>query len=70
VLGLGFPTLVPTQGNVSLEIANVPGVKLSGVILDAGPTNSPVLLQVGILPPLPLLQLNLMIPIANQVQLS
>jgi hypothetical protein len=47
VLGLGFATLIPTNGNASLEIGNVAGVKLSGLIFDAGPVNSPVLLQVG-----------------------
>src|SRR4029077_14715770 len=47
VLGLGFPTLVPKQGSASMKVASVPGVKLSGVIFDAGPINSPVLLQVG-----------------------
>jgi len=31
-------------------VANVPGVKLSGMIFDAGPVDSPVLLQVGLLP--------------------
>ncbi|MBV9274691.1 MAG: coagulation factor 5/8 type domain-containing protein [Verrucomicrobia bacterium] len=50
ILGLGFPTLVPQKGNAAMFIANVPGVKLSGVIIDAGPMNSPVLLQVGLLP--------------------
>ena len=30
-----------------MKVASVPGVKLSGVIFDAGPINSPVLLQVG-----------------------
>ena len=47
VLGLGFPTLVPKQGSASMKVASVPGVKLSGVIFDAGTINSPVLLQVG-----------------------
>ena len=47
VLGLGFPTLVPAHGNVSMLVASVPGVKLSGMIFDAGPVNSPALLQVG-----------------------
>ena len=56
ILGLGFPTLVPTQGNVSMAVANVPGVKLSGMIFDAGPVNSPVLLKVGLLPSLPILR--------------
>lgn len=47
VLGLGFPTLVPEHGVVSMRVASVAGVKLSGMIFDAGPVNSPVLLQVG-----------------------
>jgi hypothetical protein len=47
VLGFGFPTLVPANGSVAMRVASVPGVKLSGMIFDAGPVNSPVLLQVG-----------------------
>jgi hypothetical protein len=50
ILGLGMPTLVPQHGNASMVILNVPGVKLSGVIFDAGPVNSPVLLQAGQIP--------------------
>jgi hypothetical protein len=47
VLGLGFATLVPDHAIPSMRVASVPGVKLSGMIFDAGPENSPVLLQVG-----------------------
>jgi hypothetical protein len=47
VLGLGFPTLVPDNGIMSMTIADVKGVKLAGLMFDAGPVNSPVLLQVG-----------------------
>jgi hypothetical protein len=47
VLGLGFPTLVPDDGVVTMQVADVPGVKLSGLLFDAGPVSSPVLLQVG-----------------------
>jgi hypothetical protein len=47
VLGLGFPTLVPQNGTPAMLVAGVPGVKLSGMIFDAGPANSPVLLQLG-----------------------
>jgi hypothetical protein len=47
VLGLGFPTLVPNSGVVAMSVADVPGVKLSELLFDAGPLNSPVLLQVG-----------------------
>jgi len=47
VLGLGLATLVPDNGIVALQVADVAGVKLAGLIVDAGPVNSPVLLQVG-----------------------
>jgi hypothetical protein len=47
VLGLGFPTLVPDDGDVAMSVADVTGVKLAGLMFDAGPVNSPVLLQVG-----------------------
>jgi hypothetical protein len=47
VLGLGFPTLVPQTGTAAMQVASVPGVKLSGMIFDAGPVNSPALLEVG-----------------------
>ena len=47
VLGLGFATLIPTNGNTALETASVPGIKVSGLIVDAGPVNSPVLVQIG-----------------------
>jgi hypothetical protein len=47
VLGLGFPTLVPQNGTAAMQVANTAGVKLSGMIFDAGPVDSPVLLQIG-----------------------
>ncbi len=47
VLGLGLPTLVPNNGVVAMEIADVEGVTLAGFMFDAGPVNSPVLLEVG-----------------------
>jgi hypothetical protein len=47
VLGLGFPTLVPETGDAAMSVADVKGVKLAGLLFDAGPVNSPVLLQVG-----------------------
>jgi hypothetical protein len=47
VLGLGMPTLVPQDGQVAMTVADVPGVDIAGVVFDAGPVNSPVLLQVG-----------------------
>jgi hypothetical protein len=47
VLGLGFPTLIPDNGVVSMNVARAQGMMISGIIFDAGATNSPVLLQVG-----------------------
>jgi hypothetical protein len=47
VLGLGFATLVPQTGKPAMVTGNVPGVKLSGLIIDAGPRTSPQLLKVG-----------------------
>src|SRR5215470_2422102 len=47
VLGLGFPTLIPEKGIVSMRVANAKGILISGMLFDAGATNSPALLQVG-----------------------
>src|SRR5258708_30584435 len=47
VLGLGFPTLIPENGIVSMTVARAEGMLISGMIFDAGATNSPALLQVG-----------------------
>ncbi len=47
VLGLGMATLTAQNGVIPMTVANVPGVKISGLIFDAGPVNSPFLLQVG-----------------------
>ena len=47
VLGLGYPTLVPQHGNAALAIASQPGIDVSGVLVDAGPVRSRVLVQVG-----------------------
>jgi hypothetical protein len=47
VLGLGMATLVPQNGDAAMVVIPNNGVKLSGLIIDAGPVNSPVLLSVG-----------------------
>ncbi|HET9896081.1 MAG TPA: discoidin domain-containing protein [Streptosporangiaceae bacterium] len=47
IIGLGFPTLVPTAGNITMNVADVNGVNISGIIFDAGTTSSSALLQVG-----------------------
>ncbi len=47
VLGIGFPTLIPENGIVPMTVASAKGILISGMIFDAGATNSPALLQVG-----------------------
>jgi hypothetical protein len=47
VLGLGFPTLIPDNGNVAMRVRNTQGALLSGLLFDAGPKNSPALLEFG-----------------------
>ncbi|MGO4228706.1 adenylyl cyclase [Arthrobacter sp. YAF34] len=47
VLGLGLATLTAEGGSTPLVIDDVPGVDVAGVTVDAGPVNSPVLIQVG-----------------------
>ena len=47
VLGLGIATLQPVTGLPAMKVDDVDGVKLAGILFDAGETNSPVLLQVG-----------------------
>ena len=47
VLGLGLATPVPQHGNAAMVVIPNRGVKLSGLIIDAGPVSSPVLLSVG-----------------------
>jgi hypothetical protein len=47
VLGLGVATLTAVDGAVPMRVADVKGVDVAGVMIDAGTVNSPVLLQVG-----------------------
>jgi hypothetical protein len=47
LLGLGVPSLVPTKGLPIISVADVGGVKIAGLILDAGPVRSASLLEVG-----------------------
>jgi hypothetical protein len=47
VLGMGHATLTAVDGAVPLTVADVPGVIVAGVTIDAGAVESPVLLQVG-----------------------
>src|SRR5262249_37273892 len=47
VLGLGFATLVPENGITAMTVADVKGVKIAGLLFDAGPVSSQTLLTVG-----------------------
>lgn len=47
VLGLGMATLTATSGNTVLSTGDVPGIDIAGITVDAGPVNSPVLMQIG-----------------------
>jgi hypothetical protein len=47
VLGLGVATLTAVDGAVPMRVADVKGVDVAGLMIDAGTVNSPVLLQVG-----------------------
>jgi len=47
VLGLGFATLRPVNSTAAITTAAADGIIISGLLIDAGPTESPVLLQVG-----------------------
>lgn len=47
ILGLGFPSLVPTSGKSAISVDDIDGVTVAGLIIDAGSVNSPSLLEVG-----------------------
>ncbi|ABX42145.1 S-layer homology domain-containing protein [Lachnoclostridium phytofermentans] len=47
VLGLGLATLVPTNANIAIDVSDVPGVKISGIIFDAGSGCSDSMLRIG-----------------------
>ncbi|GAB3818917.1 RICIN domain-containing protein [Kribbella italica] len=46
-LGLGLATVMPTNGNSAITVADVDGVKIAGLLIDAAPTNSALLMEVG-----------------------
>jgi hypothetical protein len=48
ILGLGFPTLVPVTGQTALRVEAAEGVSVSGLVVDAGATESDVLVQFGL----------------------
>ncbi len=47
VLGLGYATLTAENGVTALQTADVPGIVIAGVTVDAGPVNSDVLMRIG-----------------------
>jgi hypothetical protein len=47
VLGLGLATLVSNGGNTILSTADVNGIRIAGLLFDAGSTNSSTLIQIG-----------------------
>jgi hypothetical protein len=47
VLGLGMATLVPDNGVAAISTADVGGIDLAGLLISAGTTNSPTLVQIG-----------------------
>jgi hypothetical protein len=47
VLGLGYATIIPDNGVTPMQVADVDGVKIAGILFDAGTTNSANLLVIG-----------------------
>ena len=47
LLGVGLATLIPDNGINAMTVADVDGVKLGGLLFDAGTTNSQALLTIG-----------------------
>lgn len=47
VLGLGLATLIPDDGVTAVKVADVGGVRLAGFLVDAGPAESPALVEIG-----------------------
>ena len=47
IMGIGMATLVSTKGNALLEISDVDGVSICGLIFDAGKISSETLVRVG-----------------------
>jgi hypothetical protein len=47
VMGLGFATLHPVNGTAAITTSDADGIIIAGLLFDAGPTSSPVLLQIG-----------------------
>jgi len=47
ILGLGVPVLTAESGTVAIRVDDLDGVVLAGMLIDAGATTSPVLVEMG-----------------------
>ena len=47
VLGIGYPTIVNDSGVNAMQVANVDGVRIKGLLFDAGTTNAAAQLTIG-----------------------
>jgi hypothetical protein len=47
LLGLGLPTVIPQTGKVAIETGDLAGIKIAGIMVDAGPQQSPTLFKIG-----------------------
>jgi hypothetical protein len=50
ILGLGLTTLVPDSGTPAVVVSDVDGVRIGGIIVDAGAMTSPTLIELGTAP--------------------
>jgi len=48
ILGLGMATLISTNGKACIEVGDVEGVRIAGILLQAGEIQTPALLQWGV----------------------
>ncbi len=47
VMGIGFATLKPTHGTAAIATEDKDGIELAGLLVDAGETASPTLVEIG-----------------------
>lgn len=47
IMGIGMPSLTPVNGNSVLDIADIDGVTICGILIDAGSISSQYLLRAG-----------------------
>ena len=47
MMGIGYPTLLSDSGTAAIKVSDVDGVTLGGMLVEAGMSNSPTLVQIG-----------------------